>query len=108
MGDRLTYPNFKETDEIIENINRMQGECDTFKVACLINDHLMENLKTAVDKEFVSDLTEDEVSAICYFTGANGTWVDGKLRFENVGLYKRDGKWGVYQYDGRYQSIILL
>jgi hypothetical protein len=102
MGNRLTYPNFKEMDEIIKNdpeIKKMQAACDTSKVASLINDHLMENLKTAVDKEFVSDLTPDEASAICYFTGANGTWVDGKLRFENCQLYKRDGKWGVYQYE---------
>jgi hypothetical protein len=79
----------------------MQGECDILKVASLFNDYIMEHLKTGVEKEFISDLTSDEAAAICYFTGANGTWVDGRLRFENCQLYKIDGKWGVNQYDGR-------
>lgn len=82
-------------------IAEMQKATDPIDVLQEINDHLMEKLITSVDKEFVSDLTEVEASAICYFTGANGTWVDGKLRFENCQLYKRDGKWGVCQYERR-------
>jgi hypothetical protein len=103
MGNRLTYPEMEERiRQKYPELAEIQKATDPMDVLQEINDHLMDKLITSVDKEFVSDLTPDEASAICYFTGANGTWVDGKLRFENCGLYKKDGKWGVMQYDGRY------
>jgi hypothetical protein len=114
MGNRLnsmfdlkekpfTYPEMEE--RILQKypeIAEMRKLSDPMNIVQMVDDYIMEHLKTAVDKEFVSDLISDEASAICYFAGANGTWVDGKMRFENVGLYKRDGKWGVMQYDRRY------
>jgi hypothetical protein len=96
----FSYPEMEE--RILQNhpeIVKYQEETDIMDIINQFQDAMMENLKSAVDKEFVSDLTEDETSAICYYTGAKGTWVDGRLRFENCQLYKRDGKWGVYQYD---------
>ncbi len=96
----FTFPEMEE--KILQKypeIREMQKMTDTTKIVQMINDWVMDNLKTAVEKEFVSDLTSDEAAAICYFAGADGTWGDGRLRFENCHIYKKDGKWGVYQYE---------
>jgi hypothetical protein len=102
MGNRLTFPEMEE--RILQKypeIKDMQKETDPMDVLQRFNDYMMENLKTAVEKEHTSELSEDEASAICMFSGCHGTWVDGRLRFENCGLYKRNGEWGTYQYVGR-------
>jgi hypothetical protein len=50
----------------------------------------------ACKKEYVCDLTEDEVCAILIVAGVPYEIVNGKMLFECVSLSKRDGVWMVY------------
>lgn len=58
----------------------------------------LEALKTAVQKDFVADLTEDEACAICLFCGVPWHFENGRMVFDRCGLYKRNGKWTAVMY----------
>ena len=51
---------------------------------------------TAREKEYVSDLTEDEACAICFFAGVPYVFDGGKMKFNPCGLMKRNGQWTAF------------
>lgn len=51
--------------------------------------------RSAAQKEYVSELTEEEACAICMFAGVpyKIDFETGRMKFNPCGLYKRNGKW---------------
>ena len=80
--------------ELLERKPSSASACSAFinKVISYMSKHLV----TAIKKEYVVDLTKDEITAICFFAEVPYVWEGDKFRFKPCALRKERGTWTVY------------